>query len=92
MYEMKNVKSDGSVGDETEKGGTIHRPFFDDKYTSRFVRSKSKTCHFRARVQLEYICSDQVTLFFISTCSIYSFKNFKLIFYGFYTKQHGWYN
>ena len=39
MEGMKDIKSDGSVGNETEKGGSIHRPSFDDNYASRFVSS-----------------------------------------------------
>ena len=42
MEGMKDVKSDGSVGDETEKGVVfIDLPL---NYASRFVSSKSKTC------------------------------------------------
>ena len=32
MEGMEDIKSDGSVGNETEKGGSIHRPSFDDNY------------------------------------------------------------
>ena len=38
MEGMKDVKSDGSVVDETEKGVV----FIDDNYASRFVSFKSK--------------------------------------------------
>ena len=44
MEGMKDIKSDGSVGNETEKGGSIHRPSFDDNYG-----------HFTAIVQWESI-------------------------------------
>ena len=53
MYEMKNVKSCGSVGDETEKGGTIHRPFLMITILIDLSALKVIPAHFRARVQRE---------------------------------------